>query len=260
LIATLVRSRCPAILRKNFTGALRRRPLLRAAAAIDRRSSLEGILKMLPKKCLVELIGTFFLVLTIGCTVLKPGDAGALAPLAIGSALMVMIFAGGHVSGAHYNPAVTLAVFLRGKCPAADVGPYMVSQVVGAAAAAVIVLFIKGNPTVVPGDPSVVPALLAEFLYTFALAYVVLNVATAKGTAGNSFYGLAIGFTVLAGAFAVGPISGGVFNPAVAVGITIMGLSPVANIWIYLLANFAGGAVAAVAFKFIHGEDAAEAA
>ena len=74
------------------------------------------------KKYVVELIGTFFLVATIGFTVLKPGDAGAMAPLAIGSALMVMIFAGGHVSGAHHNPAVTLAVFLRGKCPTAEIG------------------------------------------------------------------------------------------------------------------------------------------
>ena len=206
-------------------------------------------------KYLVEFIGTFFLVATIGFAVLKPGDAGNLAPLAIGSALMVMVFAGGHVSGAHYNPAVTLAVYLRGKCPAADVVPYLVAQVLGAVAAAVIVLFIKGNPTVEAGNPNVAHALLAEFLYTFALCYVVLNVATAKGTSGNPTYGLAIGFTVLTGAYAVGPVSGGAFNPAVAVGITIMGLSSLANIWIFLVANFAGGAVAAIAFKFINPDD-----
>ena len=176
------------------------------------------------KKYLVEFIGTFFLVATIGFTVVKPGDAGAMAPVAIGSALMVMIFAGGHVSGGHYNPAVTLAVFLRGKCPVTDVVPYIVSQVVAAAAAAAIVLFMKGNPTVEAAKPDIVPALLAEFVFTFALCYVVLNVATAKGTSGNSFYGLAIGFTVLTGAYAVGSISGGAFNPAVAVGITVMGL------------------------------------
>src|SRR5262245_46922036 len=99
-------------------------------------------------KYLVELIGTFFLVATIGFTVLKPNDAGAMAPLAIGSVLMVMIFAGGHVSGGHYNPAVTLAVFLRGKCPVADVIPYMVAQVAGAVVAAITVLYMKGNPPV----------------------------------------------------------------------------------------------------------------
>ena len=209
---------------------------------------------MNPAKYLVEFIGTFFLVATIGFTVLAPG-AGDMAPLAIGATLMVMIFAGGHVSGGHYNPAVTLAVFMRGKCPAGDVLPYMIAQVLGAAAAAAIVLFMKGNPPVVAMQPDVARALIAEFLYTFALCYVVLNVATAKGTSGNSFYGLAIGFTVLAGAYSVGAISGGAFNPAVAVGITIMGLSQLANIWIYLAANFAGGAAAALAFRAINPSD-----
>jgi aquaporin Z len=184
--------------------------------------------------------------------VLQPGDAGNLAPLAIGSALMVMIFAGGHVSGAHYNPAVTLAVFMRGKCPAADVIPYMAAQVLGAAAAAAVVLFMKGNPSVEAANPDIARALLAEFLYTFALCYVVLNVATAKGTSGNSFYGLAIGFTVLIGAYSVGSVSGGAFNPAVAVGITIMGLSQLVHIWIFLAANFAAGAAAALVFCFIN--------
>lgn len=208
-------------------------------------------------KYIVEFIGTFFLVLTIGCAAVlrNAGEGGMLAPLAIGSALMVMIFAGGHISGAHFNPAVTLAVFLRGKCPIGDVGPYMIAQVAGAALAAAIVLFLRGTGTTEPLKPDVAKALLVELLYTFALAYVVLNVATAKGTSGNSFYGLAIGFTVMAGAFAVGPISGGVFNPAVAVGLTIMGASSVINIWIYLVANFAGGALAAVVFKFLNPAD-----
>jgi len=205
-------------------------------------------------KYLTEFIGTFFLVSTIGYTVIAPG-AGDMAPLAIGATLMVMIFAGGHVSGGHYNPAVTLAVFLRGKCPAADVVPYWIAQIAGAAAAAMIVLFMKGNPAVTPMHPDVTRALVAEFLYTFALCYVVLNVATAKGTSGNPTYGLAIGFTVLAGAYAVGGVSGGAFNPAVAVGITMMGLSSLANIWIYLVANFAAGAAAGVTFKAMHPKD-----
>ena len=207
------------------------------------------------KKYLVELIGTFFLVLTIGCVSLKPGEAGAMAPLAIGAALMVMIFAGGYISGGHFNPAVTLAVWLRGKCSTADLPGYIVAQVAGAALAAVLVLVLKEAPPPPIPQAHILQALLAEFLFTFALCYVVLNVATAKGTSGNSFYGLAIGFTVLAGAYAVGPISKGAFNPAVAVGITILGLSSIQDIWIFLVANFAGGAAAAFTFKFLNPED-----
>jgi aquaporin Z len=205
-------------------------------------------------KYIAELIGTFFLVLTIGCTVIGAG-AGALAPLAIGSALMVMIFAGGHVSGGHFNPAVTLGVWLRGKCEAKDVAPYMIFQIIGAVLAAFAVKFLKGGTVVTPLQPATAPALLAEFLFTFALVYVVLNAATAKGTSGNSFYGLAIGFTVLVGAFSVGNISGGAFNPAVAVGISVMGLSSWSNIWIYLVADFVGGAAAAAAFKAVNPGD-----
>jgi aquaporin Z len=205
-------------------------------------------------KYIAEFIGTFFLVLTIGCTVIGNG-AGALAPLAIGSALMVMIFAGGHISGGHFNPAVTLGVWLRGKCEAKDVVPYMISQIIGAVLAALAVKFWKGGAAVSPLQLATLPALLAEFLFTFALVYVVLNTATAKGTSGNSFYGLAIGFTVLVGAFSVGNISGGAFNPAVAVGISFMGLSAWPNIWIYLVADFVGGAVAAGAFKAVNPTD-----
>ena len=201
-------------------------------------------------KYIAEFIGTFFLVLTIGCN-----GAGALAPLAIGSALMVMIFAGGHISGGHFNPAVTLGVWLRGKCDAKDVAPYMTFQIIAAILAALAVKFLKGGASVAPLQPATVPALLAEFLFTFALVYVVLNAATAKGTSGNSFYGLAIGFTVMVGAFSVGNISGGAFNPAVAVGISVMGLSSWPNIWIYLVADFAGGAVAAGAFKVLNPAD-----
>jgi aquaporin Z len=209
-------------------------------------------------KYVVEFIGTFFFVFTIGNVVINPGGAGGLAPIAIGAALMVMIFAGGHISGAHYNPAVTLAVFLRGKCEAKDVGPYMGAQILAAVVAALLVLYLKGPDAEIAASDlqSVLPqALLVETLFTFALAYVVLNVATAKGTDGNSFYGLAIGFTVMIGAFAVGGISGGAFNPAVAFGISVMGLSSWGNIWIFLVANFLGGALAAFVFKFVNGSE-----
>jgi aquaporin Z len=202
-------------------------------------------------KYIAEFIGTFFLVLTIGCTGIGAGS-GVIAPLAIGAALMVMVFAGGHISGAHYNPAVTLGILIRGKLKAADVLPYMISQLLAAAAAAATVKFLRAGVDVTPIVPKIGPALLAEFLFTFALVYVVLNSATAEGTSGNSFYGLAIGMTVMTGAFAVGDISGGAFNPAVAVGISILGISSWSNIWIYLAANFGAAIVAAIVFNLIN--------
>jgi len=202
-------------------------------------------------KYLTEFVGTFFLMLTIGSTVLPPNDAGAMAPLAIGAVLVAMVFAGGHVSGAHYNPAVTLAVFLRGGLAPADTVPYLLAQLAGAAAAAVAAGFFKGFPAATPLQVDPVYALLGEFFYTFALCTVVLNVATARGTSGNSFYGLAIGLTVLAGAYAMGPVTGAAFNPAVVVGVTLLGLFAVGNIWIYLVANFAAASAAAALFRFI---------
>lgn len=206
------------------------------------------------QKYIVEFIGTFFLVLAIGLTVIEPG-AGAMAPLAIASTLMVMIYAGGHISGAHYNPAVTLAVWMRGRCSSEDVPFYMLAQIIGAVGAGGAVLFLKSGSEITAASPDILPALLAELLFTFALAYVILNVATAKKNDGNFFYGLAIGFTVLAGAYSVGNISGGAFNPAVAVGITVMGLSSIANIWIFFVANFLGGALAALIFNFLNPDD-----
>lgn len=202
-------------------------------------------------KYLTEFVGTFFLMLTIGSTVLPPNDAGPMAPLAIGAALMAMVYVGGHVSGAHYNPAVTVAVFLRGKIAAGDVLGYVLAQIAGAAAAAVAVEFFKGFPTATPMQVDPMSALLGEFFFTFALCTVVLNVATAKGTSGNSFYGLAIGFTVLAGAYAMGPVSGAAFNPAVVLGVTLLGLFAAGNIWIYLVAQFAAASAAAALFRYV---------
>jgi aquaporin Z len=199
------------------------------------------------RKLVVEAIGTFFLVLTVGMTVMEPG-AGSMAPLAIGAVLMVMVYAGGHISGAHYNPAVTLAVYLRGKATGSDLVGYWIAQVIGACVAALVVKTLKLTGATA-GSIETVPALMAEFLFTFALAYVVLNVATTKGTEGNSYYGLAIGLTVTAGAYAVGPISGAAFNPAVAIGATILGLSAVSKIWIFLVANLIGGGAAGLVFN-----------
>jgi aquaporin Z len=131
----------------------------------------------------------------------------------------------------------------------------MLAQVLAGGSAAYLVLFLKDFPAAAFAHPNPGRAIVAEFIFTFALCYVMLNVTTSKGTSGNSFYGLAIGFTVLAGAYAVGPISGGVFNPAVAVGITVMGLSSLADIWIFLLANFAAGACAGIAFLLLNPQD-----
>ncbi|HWA25949.1 MAG TPA: aquaporin [Lacunisphaera sp.] len=212
------------------------------------------------KKYFVEFISTFFLVFTVGMTVIAPG-AGNLAPFAIAAVLMVMIYAGGHISGAHYNPAVTLAAWLRGKCPAADVVPYIAAQLAAATVASVAVKALKGGFLAKaaslggPMTPEVGPALLVEFLFTFALAWVVLNAATAKGTSGNSFYGAAIGFTVLAGALAVGGVSGGAFNPAVALGLCVMNIVAWSSLWIYLVACCAGGIAAAFAYKLVNGAD-----
>jgi aquaporin Z len=206
------------------------------------------------KKYLVEFIGMFLFVLTVGMVVIDPG-IGSFAPLAIGSVLMVLVYAGGHVSGGHYNPAVTLAVWLRGRCPTADVPFYWLAQILGAFVASYVVLYLKGSPTVTPAEIKVVPSLIAEFIGTFALCYVVLNVATAKATAGNSNYGLAIGFTVVVMAFALGGISGGAFNPAIATGITAMHIEKLSNFWIYIVGDLAGGALAALTFKFINPDD-----
>ena len=205
------------------------------------------------KKYIVEFIGTFFLVFTVGMAV---RSGAALAPIAIGASLMVMIFAGGHISGAHFNPAVTLAVFIRGKCEGKDVIPYWVAQFAAGAVAALIVTFLfNGKPEGGPAVHGAVPSLIVEFLFTFALAWVVLNTATHKGTAGNSFYGAAIGMTVMTGAVAVGGVSGGAFNPAVGLGVFTMGLESARQLGIYLGADLIGGAVAALIFKFVHGRD-----
>lgn len=205
-------------------------------------------------KYIYEFIGTFFLVFTVGLTVMEPWSAGLLAPLAIGSVLAVMVYAGGHVSGAHYNPAVSLAVYMRNRLSLNDLWLYWVAQLVAAVLASVLVLYYKDSMAV-PLDMDSIKAFIAELLFTFALCYVVLNTATAKETSGNSYYGFAIGFTVLAGAYAVGAVSGAAFNPAVAVGIAIMNVSHWSHLWIFFLANLLGGAAAALVFRAAHPND-----
>jgi aquaporin Z len=201
---------------------------------------------------LTEFVGTFFLVFTIGCSVLV---GTPMAPLAIGASLMVMVYMGGHISGAHYNPAVSLGLVLRGSFAASEYGAYVVAQLLGAIVASLAVWLVTGR-TFVPAPAmgaSIVAALLVEILYTTALVLVVMNVATAPATAGNSFYGLAIGFTVGAGAFAGGPISGGAFNPAVGLGPAlihaIIGRGSITHVWLYIVGPCIGAVVAASIFK-----------
>ena len=204
------------------------------------------------KSFVTEFIGTFFLVFTVCLTA---GMGNEYAPFAIGSALMIMVYMGGHISGGHYNPAVTLAVYLRGKMAVRDVAPYMIMQLLGAIIAALVAHWLTGRAFA--PDPGVgtkpIGALAGEFFFTFALALVVLNVATASKTAGNSYFGLAIGFTVMVGAYAVGLISGGALNPAVGTGPALVRFAveggTLANVWIYLVGPFLGGAAAAGVFK-----------
>jgi aquaporin Z len=203
-------------------------------------------------KYVYEFIGTFFLVLTVGMTVLEPHGMGVMAPLAIGATLLAFVFAGGHISGSHYNPAVSLAVFLRGKLSGRELGFYWIAQLVAGILAGYLTIYFKGKSPDVVLSLETFKAFLAEFLFTFALCYVVLNVATAKDTKGNSFFGLAVGFIVIGGAYAVGAVSSAAFNPAVALGITIMKLSSWSNIWIFFSANLLGGVASAYVFNYAH--------
>lgn len=206
-------------------------------------------MKELLKKCCVEFIGTFFLVLTVGLTACG-AHATPMAPIAIGVILAVMIYAGGHISGGHYNPAVSLAAAIRGALEWKDMIPYWIAQLLGGAVAALAVLHFT---TVVPPaeeDICICCLVLLEFIFTFALCYVVLNVATSKGTEGNSFYGFAIGLTVLVGAFCSAGICYGAFNPAVALGLLTMATASAKVIGITALTNLVAGAAAAGVFKF----------
>ncbi len=204
---------------------------------------------------LTEFVGTFFLVLTIGLARLS---GTTVAPLAVGAMLMAMVYMGGHVSGAHYNPAVTLAVWLRGRLPAGRVVPYWLAQCLAALLAAFVVHIVTGlnfGPAPAPAAQGL-QALAVEALFTFALALVVLNVATSRATEGNSYYGLAIGFTVAASAFAGGPVSGAAFNPAVGLGPIVieafMGDGGFGHLWLYLVGPLAGGAIAALVYRAQH--------
>ncbi|MDE2784792.1 MAG: aquaporin [Gemmatimonadota bacterium] len=206
---------------------------------------------------LTEFAGTFFLVFTIGLTVLQETSA---APLAIGAVLAALVYMGAHVSGAHYNPAISIVILLRGQLDRRDLLPYIAMQIAGATAAALMVRLVTGRfLTLAPGagvSPAV--ALAAESLFAFALSLVILNVATSPHTRGNSYYGLAIGFVVMAGAGAVGDISGGAFNPAVGTGpilVALAGGGPLHDLWIYWVGPVAGAALAVPVYRMQHARE-----
>ncbi|MDT5387486.1 MAG: aquaporin [Mycobacterium sp.] len=205
-----------------------------------------------------EAIGTFFLVFTVGAAV---GGGSPLAPLAIGAVLMVMVYAGGHLSGGHYNPAVTLAVLVRGRIKLRDAAAYWMVQLGAGVLAALAVrdildpVEVDRHATMTLSGHGLLAAFTSELLFTFALCYVMLNVATSKSHPDNSFYGLAIGFTVVAGAFAVGAISGGAFNPAVTLGAAVMDMFAWPTLWVYMVAQLLAGLAAGITFRVMSPDD-----
>ena len=203
------------------------------------------------QKLTTEFIGTFFLSLTI-CTAAVYGSAGDYAPFGIAATLMVMIYAGGHISGAHYNPAVTVSIYLRGACDKDEVLPYIASQVIAAVSAALVVEnFFLPNPNLTSPVAAELgnEAVVAELLFTFALAYVILNVATTESTSGNGYYGAAIALVVLAGAITVGSISEASFNPAVTSALIVSGKLTLADSWMHFVPQFVGAVLATYVFK-----------
>ncbi|MGD9621851.1 MAG: MIP/aquaporin family protein [Mycolicibacterium sp.] len=205
-------------------------------------------------KYLAEFIGMFVFMFAVLGIVASKADVAATA-IGVGAVLMVMVYAGGHVSGGHFNPAVSIAAYFRGALPLSDLGPYLGAQVLGSGAA-----FVAGyavwrdsyrNGSALDLDGHVWAAFLAEFVFTFALCYVVLHTATSKDNEKNGFYGLAIGFTVAAGVVAVGAVSGAAFNPAITFGLMLAGFLAWKFLWVYLIAQVLGAATAAYAYRAV---------
>ena len=209
------------------------------------------------RKYVVEFLGTFFLVMTICMTAV--GGIGQFSPLASGLMLVVIMYSGFHISGGHFNPAVSLAVYLRGKLNAGDVLPYIVGQFLGGTLAAMLAGFLlasMGTPEASPKELDIAPALISELLGTLLFVYVFLNLTTIKKTAGNVFYGLALGCTLMSTMYTFGGVSVGAFNPAIALSLTMANLTSWASIWVFLVANFAGGVLAAFLSQYVNGPEA----
>jgi aquaporin Z len=197
-------------------------------------------------KYLIEFIGTFFLVLVVALT----GN-----PLAIGALLIVMVYAGGHISGAHYNPAVTFAMYLIGKIKKDDAIKYVGIQLIAGFVAAVVYSFLKGKFFVPEpaAHTSWMTAFVVEALFTFLLVHTILRVAVSDKVKGNDYFGLAIGLALFVGAAAGGPISAGVYNPAVGVGPLLLDFTKLStrepNILLYVVGPLAGAALASYVYK-----------
>ncbi len=202
------------------------------------------------KKYLIEFIGTFFLVTTIGLT----GN-----PLAIGVMLTILVYMGGHISGAHYNPAVTISIFCKKLIEGKEAINYILAQLIASFLGALLVFYINNDLMHVAPNTSYSPLqiILCELIFTFLLVLVILNVATNKKTEGNSYYGFAIGFTVMASAYCVGGVSGGAFNPAVGSGPALLDLfsgngNDILNLWIYIVGPILGGYLAYLVDKYVN--------
>jgi aquaporin Z len=198
------------------------------------------------KKLIVECIGTFFLVLTVALT----GN-----PIAIGFVLVALVYMGGYISGAHYNPAVTFGLWILKKIDTETARRYVAVQMLGGFAAAAVYYFVKQD-VFSPGigvGVNMPMAFLVEVLFTFLLVSVVCHVAATEKTKGNQYYGLAIGMALLAGAFAGGNISGGVYNPAVGVSPLIFDVTHsqahFGLILLYMVGPLAGGGLAGLAYR-----------
>ena len=208
------------------------------------------------RKYVVEFFGTFFLVMVICMTL--GGNYGAFSPMAAGVMLIALTYASFALSGAHFNPALSVACYLRGKLLAGDLLPYIVSQFLGGTLAAMLAGFLltSGEPsTITPRELPIVPSLIAELLGTMLFVYVFLNLTSSKKTTGNIIYGIAIGLTFMACLYTFGAISGGAFNPSIALGITMANITTWDTIWIFPVANFTGGVLAAFLSQYVNGPE-----
>lgn len=202
---------------------------------------------------LAEFLGTFFLVFTF---LSAAASDAPLAAVSVSAMLVATVWAGAHISGAHFNPAISLGVFLQHRLSLADLFSYWAAQLLGALVASSIGMWIFELPhraLDVSRSDGLLPALVVELLFTFALVYVVLSIGASKDQKTNLFYGLAMGLVVLAGTLTVAQVSGAAFNPAIAFGMAVAGEFGWSSIWVYLLAEMAGGGVAAAfAARVVH--------
>ncbi|MEQ9426006.1 MAG: aquaporin [Cyclobacteriaceae bacterium] len=203
---------------------------------------------------IVEFLGTLLLMFFVGMVVVNPTPLW-FAPMSIGAILIALVYAGGPISGAHYNPSVTIAFWLRGRIGAKDAIIYIIIQLAAAIAVSYLVLYMKGFPDDTQAlTPDMDKILIAEFIGTFVLCYVYLSAFTSQKGAGNSYYGMAVGFAVIAGSYALANSSGAFFNPTVSFGQSIIEKSSWDNLWIYLVAQLLAGITAGFTFKFVEEE------